>query len=155
MNKVNRNLLMFILGCAFYTLVEMLWRGYSFRLMSLAGGLIFIAGGTLNDKFSWKLDLLLQCGIISVMVTLLEAIVGNIDYYFLHLDMWDYSNLHYQYLNGKVSLLFSVIWFFMGFIIVFVHDAITYYWLHEGERPEYWILGKRIWQMPIRKCETH
>ena len=30
MNKTSRNLLMFILGCAFYTLVEMLWRGYSF-----------------------------------------------------------------------------------------------------------------------------
>lgn len=155
MNKLIRNLLMFILGCAFYTLVEMLWRGYSFRLMSLSGGLIFVVGGTLNDKFSWKLDLLLQCGIISVMVTLLEAIVGNIDYYFLHLNMWDYSNLHYQYFNGKISLLFSMIWFFMGFAVIFVHDAITYYWLHEGEQPEYWIFKKKIWQMPIRKCDLH
>ena len=155
MNKLSRNLLMFILGCAFYTLVEMFWRGYSFRLMSLSGGLIFVVGGTLNDKFSWKLDLLLQCGIISVMVTVLEAVVGNIDYYFLHLNMWDYSNLYYQYLNGKISLLFSAIWFFMGFVVVFIHDAITYYWLHVGEQPEYWIFGKRIWQMPVKKCETH
>lgn len=155
MNKLIRNLLMFILGCAFYTLVEMLWRGYSFRLMSLSGGLIFVVGGTLNNKFSWKLDLLLQCGIISVLVTLLEAIVGNIDYYFLHLNMWDYSNLHYQYFNGKISLLFSSIWFFMGFAVVFIHDAITYYWLHIGEQPEYWILRKRVWQMPVRKCKTY
>ena len=155
MNKASRNLMMFILGCAFYTLVEMLWRGYSFRAMSVAGGLIFVAGGTLNDSFSWKIDLLLQCGIISVMVTLLEAIVGNIDYYFLHLNMWNYSSLKYNYLNGKVSLLFSFIWFIMGFAVVFVHDAITYYWLHEGEQPEYWIFGKRIWQMPVRKCEVH
>lgn len=155
MNKTSRNLLMFILGCAFYTLIEMLWRGYSFRLMSLSGGLIFVAGGALNNKFSWKMDLLLQCGIISVMVTLLEAIVGNIDYYFLHLNMWDYSNLHYHYFNGKISLLFSIIWFFMGLLVIFVHDAITYYWLHEGEQPEYWIFGKRIWQMPVRKCELY
>lgn len=146
---------MFILGCAFYTLVEMLWRGYSFRLMSLAGGLIFVAGGTLNDKFSWKMDLLLQCGIISAMITLLEAIVGNIDYYFLHLNMWNYSSLKYNHLNGKVSLLFSFIWFVMGFAVVFVHDAITYYWLHDNDRPEYWIFGKKIWQMPIRKCDLH
>ncbi len=155
MNKAFKNILMFILGCAFYTLVEMLWRGYSFRLMSLSGGLIFLIGGFLNNKFSWKMDLLLQCGIISVMVTLLEVIVGNIDYYFLHLNMWDYSNLHYQYFNGKISLLFSIIWFLMGFLVVFVHDAITYYWLHEGDQPEYWILGKRIWQMPVRKCDLH
>ena len=98
---------------------------------------------------------ILQCGIISAMVTLLEAIIGNIDYYFLHLNMWDYSNLNYQYFNGKISLLFSIIWFFMGFIIVFVHDAITYYWLHEGDQPEYCIFGKRIWQMPVRKCDLH
>lgn len=44
MNRISKNLLMFVLGCAFYTLVEMLWRGYSFRLMSLSGGLIFVAG---------------------------------------------------------------------------------------------------------------
>ncbi len=155
MNRTSKNLLVFILGCSFYTLVEMLWRGYSFRLMSISGGVIFILGGTLNDRFSWKLDLLLQCGIISVMVTILEAIVGNIDYYFLHLNMWDYSMLKFNWLNGKISLLFSIIWFFMGFVVVFVHDAITYYWLHEGEQPEYWIFGKRIWQMPARKCELH
>lgn len=146
---------MFILGCAFYTLVEMLWRGYSFRAMSVAGGLIFVLGGTLNDRFSWRMDLLLQCGIISFMVTLLEAIVGNIDYYFLHLNMWDYSLLKYNWLNGKISLLFTIIWFFMGLTVVFVHDAITYYWLHKGNQPEYWILGKRIWQMPVRKCDIH
>lgn len=155
MNKASRNLIMFILGCAFYTLVEMLWRGYSFRAMSVAGGLIFVLGGTLNDRFSWRMDLLLQCGIISFMVTLLEAIVGNIDYYFLHLNMWDYSLLKYNWLNGKISLLFTIIWFFMGFTVVFVHDAITYYWLHKGDQPEYWIFGKRIWQMPVRKCDIH
>lgn len=155
MNKALKNILMFILGCAFYTLVEMLWRGYSFRLMSLSGGLIFVAGGNLNNKFEWKMDLLLQCGIISAMITLLEAIIGNIDYYFLYLNMWDYSLLKYNYFHGKVSILFSIIWFFIGFAVIFIYDAITYYWLHEGERPEYWILGKRIWQMPIRKCESY
>lgn len=155
MNKTGSNLLMFILGFCFYCAIEVIFRDMTFRLMGVAGGLIFTLGGTLNDKFSWKLDLLLQCGIISGMVTLLEAIVGNIDYYFLHLNMWDYSNLHYQYFNGKISLLFSIIWFFMGFAVIFVHDAITYYWLHEGEQPEYWIFKKKIWQMPIRKCETH
>ena len=105
MNKTGRNLLMFILGFCFYCAIEVIFRDMTFRLMGVAGGLIFTLGGTLNDKFSWKLDLLLQCGIISGMVTLLEAIVGNIDYYFLHLNMWDYSNLHYQYFNGKISFI--------------------------------------------------
>lgn len=152
MDKTARNLLMFILGFCFYVAVKICFRDMSFRLMGISGGVIFVIGGLLNDKFSWKLDLILQCEIISLMVTILEAIVGNIDYYWLHLNMWDYSNLHYSWFNGKISLLFSTIWFFMGLLVVVVHDAITYYWLHEGEQPEYWILGKRVWQMPIRKC---
>lgn len=154
MNKTTRNMLMFILGCCFYATIELFFRGYTFRLMSISGGLMFVIGGVLNDKYSWKMDLLLQCGIISIMITLLEAVIGNIDYYFLHLNMWDYSNLHFNYLNGKISVLFSIIWFFVGVVIVFVHDAITYYWMHKGEQPEYWIFGKKVWQMPKRKCEN-
>lgn len=99
------------------------------------------------------MDLILQCSIISVMVTVLEAIVGNIDYYWLHLNMWDYSSLPLNYLNGKICVPFSIIWFVMGFWVVIIHDAITYYWLHEREQPEYWVFGKRVWQMPIRKCD--
>lgn len=155
LNFIKRNWIMFLLGCAFYTLIEMFWRGYSFREMSILGGLIFIVGGLLNNKFSWKMDLLLQCGIISVMITISEAIIGNIDYYFLHKNMWNYSNLPLSYLNGKICVPFTIIWFLMGFIIIFVHDAITYYWMHEGEQPEYWIFKKRIWKMPKRNCELH
>lgn len=153
MNKTMRNIMMFILGFCFYVGLEICFRNRSYFLMGVSGGLIFCIGGMLNNKYSWKLNLLLQCGIISTMITALEAIVGNIDYYFLHLNMWDYSNLHFSYLNGKISLQFSIIWFFMGFAVVFVHDAITYYWLHEGDQPEYWLFEKRIWQMPKRKCE--
>lgn len=153
MRKIARTFILFDLGAAFYCLIEIMYRNESYRLMALAGGLIFILGGLLNDKFSWKMDLILQCSIISVMVTVLEAIVGNIDYYWLHLNMWNYSSLPLNYLNGKICVPFSIIWFVMGFWVVIIHDAITYYWLHEGEQPEYWVFGQRIWQMPIRKCD--
>ena len=148
-----KNLTMFILGCCFYTAIEMVYRGYSFRLMLLSGGVIFIIGSMLNNKFGWKLDLLIQCGIISATITLLEAVVGNIDYYFLKLNMWDYSNFgNFSSLNGKICLPFSIIWFLLGFPLILVADAIEYYWFHEGEQPEYWIFGKKVWQMPKRKC---
>lgn len=120
--------------------------------MALLGGLLFVFGGELNNKFSWKMDLLLQCALISVATTICEAIVGNIDYYILHLDMWDYTNLAYNAFNGKISLLFSIAWFFIGFPLIFVYDAITYYWMHDGDPPRYYIFGKLIWQIPERKC---
>lgn len=148
-----KNIIMFIIGCSLYLMVEIFFRGYSFRLMGIAGGLIFMLGGTLNDRFSWKMDILLQCFLISCMITILEAVVGNIDYYWLHLNMWDYSNMPLNHFNGKICLPFSVVWFFMGFVIIFVHDAITYYWLHDGEQPKYYIFGKKVYEMPKRFCK--
>lgn len=153
MDKVIKNLIMFVLGCCFYLAIEIFFRGYSFRLMGLAGGVIFLLGGQLNDRFSWKMDLLLQCLIISILITFLELVVGNIDFYFLHLNMWDYSQLKYNAFNGKISLLFSCIWFLMGFVVVLLHDVINYYWLHSEEVPRYYIFGKKILELPQRKCE--
>lgn len=152
MNKFFRNLIMFVLGFCFYVAIEIVCRGFSFRLMGLAGGIAFVIGGNLNDKFSWKMNLLLQCLIISVVITTIEAIIGNIDYYWLHINMWSYSGLPLHFLNAKICVPFMIVWYLIGFVIVFVHDAITYYWMHEGDRPEYWIFGKRVWQMPMRKC---
>ena len=143
---------MFILGCAFYVLLEIVFRGYSFRWMALAGGITWILGGNLNNKFSWKMDLLLQCLCISIIITLLELVIGNIDYYFLHLNMWDYSNQILNFANAKICLPFSIVWFFIGFPLIFIYDAITYYWMHDGEQPRYYIFGKEIWRMPKRKC---
>ena len=153
MKKTFKYIIMFILGCCFYTGIEVVYRGYSFRLMFLSGGILFLFGALLNNRFGWKMDLLLQCTIISIATTLLEAIVGNIDYYFLRLNMWDYSTLPLNYLNGKVCLPFTIIWFLLGFAVVIIGDSIEYYWLHDDEQPEYWMFGKRIWQMQKRKCD--
>lgn len=145
-------LLLFLIGSSAYTFIEIFYRGYSFRLMALAGGIIFVCGGLLNDRFSWKMDLTLQCFLISLMTTCIEAVFGTLDYYYLHLNMWDYSTLPFNYFHGKICLPFSIIWFFFGFIVVFCHDAICYYWLHKGSQPRYYIWGNLIWKMPKRKC---
>ena len=146
---------MAIIGASLYLLVEIIYRNQTYQLSAVMAAIAFVIGNNLNNKFSWKMDLLLQAGIISVVITGLEAVIGNIDYYILHQNMWDYSNVWGSALNGKVCLPFMGIWFLFGFLIVFIADAIEYYWLHEGDQPEYWILGKRVWQMPVRKCDLH
>lgn len=152
MKRIFYFVFMFCVGAFLYMLSECLFRGYTYYLMGFLGGTIFIIGSLLNNKFSWKLDLLLQCGIIALVTTTFEAIVGNIDYYFLHINMWDYSSLPYNYFNGKICLLFSCIWYIFGFIIVFLGDAIDYYMLRtENEQPEYWIWGKLVFRFPKRK----
>lgn len=155
MNKFIKNMLMAVIGASLYLLVEIIYRNQTYQLSAVMAAIAFVVGNNLNNKFSWKMDLILQAGIISVVITGLEAIIGNIDYYFLHQNMWDYSELPLSALNGKVCILFMFIWFLFGFAIVFAGDAIEYYWLHKGNQPEYWIFGKRIWKMPIRKCDLY
>lgn len=155
MNKFVKNILMAIIGSSLYLLVEIMFRNYTFRLSAVMAAIAWVVGNNLNNKFSWKMDLLLQCGIIAVLITGLEAIIGNLDYYFLHQNMWDYSGMPLSTLNGKICIPFTIIWFIFGFFIVFSGDAIEYYWFHDNDIPEYWILGKRIWTMPIRKCDLH
>lgn len=152
MNKaLIKNSILFVLGCALYLMIEIFYRGYSFRLMGIAGGLIFLIGGQLNNKFSYKLDLLLQCLIIAVATTVIEIIIGQLDYYFLHLNMWDYSNVPFNYFNGKICLPFSAIWFLFGFPIIFLSDALEYYVFKDDEQPYYRIFNKTILQFPKRK----
>ena len=152
MKRLFYFIFMFCVGAFLYMIVECSFRGYTFWQMGVLGGTVFLIGSLLNNKFSWKLDLLLQCGIIALMTTTLEAIVGNIDYYFLHIGMWDYSSLPYNFFNGKICLAFSTIWYFFGFIIVFLGDAIDYYILRtEDIQPEYWILGTLIFRFPKRR----
>ena len=156
MNKnVYKYLAMFILGFVTYDTLELIWDNSTDLSMSCLSGFLTMFGATLNDKFSWKMDLLLQSSVITVVATILEAIVGNIDYYFWHRNIWDYSSFgDLAWFNGKICLPFCILWFFMAFAIIFIGDAITYYWLHDDEQPEYWVFGKRIWQMPKRKCHV-
>ena len=152
MKHILKDLLFFIIGCAVYLMIEIFFRGYSFRLMGIAGGIIFLFGSKLNNWFSWDMDLLLQCFFIAIMITLLEAIIGNLDYYFLHINMWDYSAMPFHSLNAKICLPFSCIWFFFGFPVVLIGDAIDYYVFLEKPIPYYKIFGKKVFQMPVRKC---
>ena len=79
MNKFIKNMLMAIIGASLYLLVEIMFRNYSFRLSAIMAAIAFVIGNNLNNMFSCKMDLLLQGGIISILITGLEAIIGNFD----------------------------------------------------------------------------
>ena len=101
MNKFWKNVIMFIIGFSIYIALEVIWDNQSHYSMGIISGTMFLFGNWLNNRFSWKMDLLLQCGIITLFTTILEAIVGNIDYYFWHIGIWDYSNLPLSYFNSN------------------------------------------------------
>lgn len=152
MPKVLKYIIMAVVGCSLYLMIEIFYRGYSFRLMGIGGALLFMMIGSLNNMFSWDLDLIIQGSIGATLITLFEAIIGSVDYYYLHIGMWDYSSLPLNYLNGKICVPFWVIWFFVSILIVFLADALDYYLFHESQRPYYSILGKPRIKFPERRC---
>ncbi len=144
MNKVNKSAVLFITGFCLYITIEVLYRGYSYPLMGLCGGLAFILIDKINDRISWDIDILIQGLIGSAIITLFELIIGEISLRGYLPMMWDYSNMPLNY-KGIICLPFSLIWIGVSIVAVFLADAINYYMLGENEQvPYYKLFGKII-----------
>ena len=146
-----RHLVMFYVGFVTYITVEVLYRGYSYPLMGLLGGISLILIGMINNKISWHLDLAFQGLIGTVNGTTLEYITGVADRAFLHLNMWDYSDVPLNF-QGIICLPFSIAWFALSIIAIFIADAIDYYIFDEQPLPHYHV-GR--WIFYFREKDKH
>ncbi len=125
---------LFFVGGFLYGIVEMLFKGNTHISMIIAGGLAFILIGRLNEG-NHNPSLLGMMVISSILITVIELITGVIVNLWLHLGVWDYSKLPYNFM-GQICLLFSVCWFGLSFIAILVDDYIRYLLLG-GKKPHY------------------
>lgn len=137
-NKYLKYTLLFLVGGFAYGGIEILFRGYSHISMMIAGGICFILIGLLNEVFPWELSLISQMVISAIIVTVVELFIGLIVNVWLKQNVWDYSNLPYNFM-GQVCLLFTNIWFFLSLFAILLDDYLRYYILGE-EKPHYKIL---------------
>lgn len=142
--KINKTILLFLVGYCTYIAVEVTYRNISYPIMGVCGGLVIILLDKINDNISWDIDIIIQglCG--SALVTFFELAIGEIA---LHTEllpvMWDYSNVPLNF-DGVICFPFSVIWFFLSLLAIFLADAINYYILDESQTPYYKLFGKTI-----------
>ena len=122
LNNTTKNIIIFIIFGISYYLLEILWRGYSHWTMIIVGGLCGLLIGLINE-ITPKMNTILQMLLGSVIVTIIEFVTGYIINIKLDLNIWDYSNLKFNIL-GQVSLLFSVLWFFLSYIAIKLDDYI-------------------------------
>lgn len=127
--------LLFLVGGTIYVLIELLWRGHSHYSMFIVGGVCFILVGAINEFYSYKLGLVWQAMIGSILITLVEFVAGLILNIHLGLGIWDYSHLPLNIL-GQVCLPFMIAWFFLAGIAIILDDYLRY-WLFKEERPCY------------------
>ncbi len=143
MNRVNKSAVLFITGFCLYITIEVCYRGYSYPLMGLCGGMAFVLIDKTNNKISWDIDILIQGLIGSAIITAFELLIGLMSLNGILPMMWDYSNLPLNY-KGIICLPFSVVWVGISIIAVIIADAINYYFLGGDEIPYYRLFGKTI-----------
>lgn len=151
--QIIKNCILFLIGFCTYITMEVLFRGYSYPLMGIAGGISLILIGGINNYISWEIPLFYQSIIGSSIVTFIELIIGLIDKFFLHIGMWDYSNIPLNFM-GIICVPFSIAWIGISLIAIIVSDAFEYYVIHEKVRPYYKsIFGHILFILPERECK--
>ena len=137
LNRIWKELILFLIGgCVYYT-IEILFRGYSFASMFALGGLCFCLIGEINEIYPWDMPLISQMFISSIIITTLEFIFGVILNIWLKLGIWDYSNMPYN-LCGQICLVFSILWFLLSSVAIILDDFVRWKLFGE-EKPRYHI----------------
>lgn len=121
------------IGGFIYVAIELGFRGHSHWTMFLLGGLCFILIGGLNNYIPWEMSIIKQGIIGALIITSLEFIFGLVLNLYLNLGIWDYSNMPFNIL-GQICLPFSIAWFFLSLVAIFVDDWLRYILFKEENR---------------------
>ncbi|MDF2567152.1 MAG: hypothetical protein K0R90_608 [Oscillospiraceae bacterium] len=122
MKKVREYVTIYTIGAVGYSILEILWRGFTHWTMAITGGLCFVFVYLENVKFKraklWK-----KCLLGSAIITTMEFSVGCIVNLVLKWNVWDYSRM---YLNifGQICILYSAIWFVLCMPLCFLSSFI-------------------------------
>lgn len=113
-------------GAILYFMLEIMVRGYSHVSMFLCGGtalvildMIWIRLKRSRIKKYAKIFIIMFAG--TNVITLLEYITGLIVNIKYGLEVWNYSELKYNY-RGQICLMYSVIWALMSIVCVMISD---------------------------------
>ena len=111
MKKLKKTALLFSIGCGGYSLIEVLWRGFTNWTMGVTGGVCMCLLNSINQKCK-KASLPKKCVLGSAVITGMELFVGCIVNRKLKWNVWDYSDLPLN-IKGQICPLFTVLWFFL------------------------------------------
>ena len=134
--KAKKYLLFFLLGYCIYIAIEVTYRGYSFRLMGIAGGLSLAGIGMLEDAGLRRFPLAFQMMVSAVLITAIELYSGMFSRRVLHYRMWDYSALPFSFCDGLICP-----WFFRDLVSAlgsgnFSHRLCELLYFPRGDAPD-------------------
>lgn len=109
--KSQKNTILFLTGGVVYSLVEILWRGYTHWSMAVTGGFCLLLINIMDNNNHIKLWR--KCIIGSGIITFFELFVGCIVNLLLKWNVWDYSRCPMNFF-GQICLPFSLLWCFIS-----------------------------------------
>lgn len=133
--RIEKHIILFAIGGIAYFFLEVLVRGYSHYTMFLCGGACFVCCGLLNENVKIKMSFVSQMVLSSLIITTLEFTTGLIVNVWLKMDIWDYSNLPYNFM-GQICLFYSFLWFLVSSVAIVMDDFLRYK-LFQEEKPHY------------------
>ncbi len=109
--RIKEVLTVYLLGSVGYRFIEILWRGRTHWTMGLLGGICILWIYCFEQKMP-ELSLVKKAFISAAVITLAELVCGLVVNKWLLLNVWDYSEMKYNFL-GQISLLYSLFWFLL------------------------------------------
>lgn len=126
---------LFWFGGSTYVTLEVLWRGYSHWTMFLLAGILFIIIGLLNEIWNWNLKFRYQVLISTAIATVLELFTGLIVNVCLGWNVWDYSDVPFNFL-GQICLPYTFLWIALSVVAIILDDVLRWKFFGE-EKPHY------------------
>lgn len=102
----------FWIGGVLYSIMEILWRGYTHWTMTLTGGVCFAVLYFLH-VYALRVPFFVRCLVGAFTITAAEFLTGCIVNLWLGWEVWDYTDVPYNIL-GQVCPLFSFLWLLLG-----------------------------------------
>lgn len=137
------SILLWCFGGTLYFLLEIIYKtltGHPERIswtMLILAIILCIPIERCGAELPWKCPLIIQAFICSVLVIFSELIAGLILNIYFNLNIWDYSDLPFNF-YGQICLQFSIIWYFLCLIFIPIFDLIRYI-IVGGEKPKYYL----------------
>ena len=107
----------FLFGAAVYSILEVLFRGFTHWTMFIAGGLCFSILYYAFTKF--KFPLWKNCIIGAAVITIVEFVFGCVFNLALGWNVWDYSHYPLDFM-GQVCLFYTLLWFLLSVPIIWL-----------------------------------
>ncbi|MCQ2480096.1 MAG: putative ABC transporter permease [Clostridia bacterium] len=118
MGRIKETIIVFGFGCFLYSLVEVIFRGFTHWTMFLTGGVVFCCLYYVFD-ISCGENIIKGAFLGSVIITTAEYAVGCVLNLGLNMRVWDYSAIPAN-LFGQICLKFSLGWFALSIFAFFI-----------------------------------